>query len=66
MGMLCATDFADAFPTLILTVVLTCQIGTASVERSFSTVNRLGTTFRQRLTSEHTDDLMIIVTKGQS
>jgi hypothetical protein len=63
---LITSDLADAFPTLskLATIMLTCPIGTASVERSFSTMNRLCTKLRQRLTSEHLDDLMIIASEG--
>ena len=63
---LVTADLAYAFSNLskLATIILACPIGTASVERSFSTMNRLCTKLRQRLTSEHLDDLMIIAVEG--
>jgi Domain of unknown function (DUF4371)/hAT family C-terminal dimerisation region len=66
MQSLITTDLGDAFPTLskLSSVLLACPLGTASVERSFSTMSRVCTRLRQRLTPEHLGDLMTISVEG--
>jgi hypothetical protein len=60
------TDLSDAFPQIskIAGIVLAAPIGTAGVERSFSSLNRLCNKLRQRLTPEHLSQLLLIAQEG--
>ena len=60
------TDLSDAFPELakLAGIVLVSPIGTAGVERSFSTMNRLCNKLRQRLTPQHLSQLLLISQEG--
>ena len=48
-------DLADAFPSLSIVskIILVCPLGTASVERSFSTMGRICNRLRQRMLPEN-------------
>lgn len=63
---LLTTDVGDSYPQLcqLAGIVLACPVGTAGVERSFSTMNRLCSRLRQRLTVEHLNDLLLIAQEG--
>ena len=54
--------FKDIYPQLSLAaeIFLIAPISTATVERDFSTMNRILTKLRNRLTMEHVDHLMRI------
>lgn len=63
---LIASDVGDACTLLrrLAEIVLSCPTGTAGVERSFSTMNRICTRLRQRLTPRHLDNLLLVVQEG--
>ena len=48
-------DLADAFPSLSIVskIILVCPLGTASAERSFSTMGRIYNRLRQRILPEN-------------
>jgi hAT family C-terminal dimerisation region len=52
---LLVSDLSDAFPELakLAGIIMVSPIGTAGVERSFSTMSRLCNKLRQRLTPQH-------------
>ncbi len=56
----------DVYPQLSLAaeIFLIAPISTATVERDFSTMNRILTKLRNRLTTEHLNQLMIISIEG--
>ncbi len=56
----------DIYPQLSLAaeIFLIAPISTATVERDFSTMNRVLTKLRNRLTIEHVDQLMRISIEG--
>lgn len=60
------TDLCDAFPEVakLAGIILVSPIGTAGVERSFSSMNRLCNKLRQRLTPEHLSQLLLISQQG--
>lgn len=60
------SDVGDSFPQLktLAGILLSCPIGTANVERSFSTMSRLCNKIRQRLTSDHLAQLLLIAQEG--
>ena len=49
---------------MIANIILVCPIGTASVERSFSTMNRIHNRLRQRILSENLAYCMKVTTEG--
>ena len=59
-------EFKKMFPILssLMFKILVLPVGTASVERSFSTLNRIMTDQRNRLTYEHLSALMKISIEG--
>lgn len=59
-------DLALGFPMLsdIAMRVMCAPLGTASVERSFSTMNRVTTRLRQRLLPRHIRDAMLVSIEG--
>ena len=61
---LLTSDFIDAFPTLSKIAGIICPLGTANVERSFSSMNRICNRLRQRLTVDHLDSLLLIAQEG--
>ena len=63
---LATEDLGDVFPTLALLgcILLSCPLGTANVERSFSVMSRICNKLRQRLTPEHLDNLMLVSIEG--
>lgn len=63
---LIVSDVGDACTLLrrLAEIVLACPTGTAGVERSFSTMNRICTRLRQRLTPRHLDNLLLVVQEG--
>ena len=63
---LIVSDFRDTFPLLskIAGIMVACPVGTAGVERSFSTMNRLCSKLRQRMTQEHLSSLLLISQEG--
>ena len=60
------SDVGDSYPALstLAGIIVACPVGTAGVERSFSTMNRLCTRLRQRLTPQHLNKLLMIVQEG--
>ena len=60
-NVLCGT-----FPnlSLISSLILLCPLGTASVERSFSTMNRVLTRLRQRLSTSNMEACMLVAIEG--
>ena len=66
IALACSADFATPFPCLSTTMrhSLLLPVGTASVERSFSTMNRILSSERNRLSAEHMDALMKISIEG--
>ena len=60
------TDLCDAFLEVakLAGIILVSPIGTAGVERSFSSMNRLCNKLRQRLTPEHLSQLLFISQQG--
>jgi len=63
---LLTTDVGDSYPTMahLAAVTLACPLGTAGVERSFSTMNRICNRLRQRMTGDHLSDLVNISQEG--
>lgn len=63
---LIVSDVGDACTLLrqLAEILLACPTGTAGVERSFSTMNRICTRLRQRLTPSHMDNLLLVVQEG--
>ena len=63
---LLTSDVGDSFPQLqkLAGILVCCPVGTASVERSFSTMNRLCNKLRQRLTPAHLSRLLRISQEG--
>ena len=59
---------SSLYPSLakIASIALTIPISTASCERGFSTMNRINTTLRNRLTSDSMDKLIRISSEGPS
>ena len=66
LKLLLPTDLCDAFPVLaqIAGIVLVSPVGTAAVERSFSSKNRICSRLRQTMTKEHLDSLLLISHEG--
>ena len=60
------SDLSDAFPELakLAGIIIVSPIGTAGVERSFSTMNRLCNKLRQRLNPQHLSQLLLISQEG--
>lgn len=63
---LSTSDIGDAFPLTrkLANIILASPNGTANVERSFCTMNRVCDKIRQRLTPEHLNELMVISIEG--
>ena len=63
---LLTSDVGDSFPQLrkFAGILLCCPVGTANVERSFSTMNRVCNKLRQRLTPAHLSHLLQISQEG--
>ena len=63
-----APETAKYFPLLadIACRIICAPLGTATVERSFSTMNRIATRLRQRLLPEHLRDAMLVSSEGSS
>lgn len=61
-------DLADIFPylSLVSKIILVCPLGTASVERSFSTMGRICNRLRQRILPENLAHCMRASTEGPS
>lgn len=59
-------DLADTFPLLstVARIILVCPLGTASVERSFSTMSRVCTRLRQRISPENLDHCLRVSIEG--
>ena len=53
-------DLADTFPSLskVCKIILVCPLGTASVERRFSSMGRICNKLRQRMLPENLADCM--------
>ena len=62
------SDIANTFPLLstIARIILVCPLGTASVERSFSTMSRVCTRLRQRISPETLDHCLRVSIEGPS
>jgi hypothetical protein len=63
---LLVSDLSDAFPELakLAGIIMVSPIGTAGVERSFSTMSRLCNKLRQRLTPQHLSQLLLVSQEG--
>ena len=59
---------SSLYPSLakVASIALTIPVSTASCERGFSTMNRIKTTLRNRLTSDSMDELIRISSEGRS
>ena len=59
-------ELADAFPSLsiVLKIILVCPLGTASVERSCSTMGRICNRLRQRMLAENLAHYMRVSAEG--